>query len=347
MPTPTEVLSWNVDGLATVGDAATKIGDAVLKASDSMYTAIHDGLDWKGEAATAAENKADTERTQMRAIVTAYDDLGTAAKGAFSEMEHPLAEIKTILRTYVVSPIAISDDWTVTGVDDWDSEAGLELQRLSGLLSTLLTADAKWGQQITDAVGELQRMAPDSTLTTTIAEIQKIKKEDPNAVADAIATSPASFWAPDIPATTASTIIGAMTDVTRDGLENAATRAANDGVLKWVEQWGERTHNTSRLGAIRVPSGFSRMGIIGNAIGTVPAIANDINSGMSSSEAIVSESVGTGVGMAAGAVSGAYVGAAVGSVIPGAGTAVGFVVGAGVGAVFSHFTSKGIQRLWD
>ncbi|MFI6868367.1 hypothetical protein [Nocardia sp. NPDC050406] len=346
MPTPSEVLSWNVDGLATVGDAATKIADAILKASDTLYTAIHDGLDWKGAAATAAETKAENERTQMRAIVTAYDDLGTATKGAFSEMEHPLAEIKTILRTYVVPPVAISDDWTVTGVEDWDSEAGLELERLSGLLTTLLAADAKWGQQIADAVGEVQRMAPAAVLATTTTEIQKIKAQDPNAVADAIATSPASFWAPDIPTTTANVIIGSMTDVTRDKLDGAA-RAGNDGVLKWVQNWGERTHNTSRIGPVKITSGLSRMGIIGNAIGTVPAIADDIDGGMSRSEAIVSESVGTGVGMAAGALSGAYAGAAIGSVFPGAGTAVGFVVGAGVGAVFSHFTSKGIQRLWD
>lgn len=345
MPTPAEVRNWSVDGLSEVGAAATKIADAVLQASDSMYTAIHDGLAWQGEAKTAADAKSETERTQMRAIVTAYDDLGTACTTAFGAMEHPLAEIKTILKTYVVAPVSISDDWTITGVEDWDSEAGLQLARIPELLSTLLAADATAGAEITAAVGELDRMAPPSALATLTAEIQKIKAQDPNAVPDAIATSPASFWAPDIPATTANTIIGVMTDVTRDGLETSAQAAGRTGVLRWVENWG-------KLGPSgRFTSGLSHFGIVGNAVGTVPAIVNDVNGGMSKPEAIVSESAGTVVGMGLGglagaAVSGGTIGATLGSIVPGAGTAAGFVVGAAVGAGASYLTSKLIQRWW-
>lgn len=342
MPTPAEVLSWNVSGLSTTGDTATKIADAILQAADSMYTAIHDGLDWQGDARQAADAKADRERTQMRAIVTAYDDLGTACLNAFRDMEHPLAEIKTIFQLYVTPPVAVADDWTITGVEDWDSEAGLELQRLSGLVSTLLAADATWGGKITDAVGELQRMAPAEALTAIGIEIQKIKAQDPNAVTDDIATHPTFSWAPDVPGTTANTIIGSMTEAQRASLQTAATGVGDAKVLKWVQNWGERG---------RWSTGMSRFGIVGNAIGTVPSITNDINGGMDPTQAIVSESVGTAVGMGVGtlagaAISGGAMGATLGSVVPGAGTAVGFVVGAVVGGGASYLTSKLIQKWW-
>ncbi|WP_067533683.1 hypothetical protein [Nocardia crassostreae] len=343
MPTPAEVRAWDVSGLSKTGDAATTIADAILKASDSQYTAIHDGLDWQGEAGTAADAKAERERTQMRAIVTAYDDLGATCVGAFNAMEHPLAEIKTIFQLYVTPPVAVSDDWTITGVEDWNSEQGLELQRLSGLLSTLLTADATWGAKITEAVGELHRMAPPEALTAITAEIQKIKKQDPDAVPDEIATHPTFSWAPDIPSTTASTIIGTMTEVQRMGLQQAATEAGDSGVLKWVQNWGERGKWTS---------GMSRFGVLGNIVGTVPAIVNDIEDDGNVTKAIVSESAGTAAGMVAGGVMGslatsAVTGMAIGSVVPGVGTAAGLVVGTVVGGLVSWGGSKAIQKLWS
>ena len=95
--------------------------------------------------------------------------------------------------------------------------------------------------------------------------------------------------------------------------------------------------------------------LAGNVIGTVPAIANDINGGMDPTKAIVSESAGTAAGMAVGTAAGtavgswatgALAGATIGSVVPGAGTAVGFVVGAGVGALTAWGVSKSIQKFW-
>lgn len=47
-------------------------------------------------------------------------------------------------------------------------------------------------------------------------------------------------------------------------------------------------------------SGMSRLGIVGNVIGTVPAIANDINGGMDPTKAVVTETAGTAAGMALG-----------------------------------------------
>ncbi|MBH0780499.1 hypothetical protein [Nocardia bovistercoris] len=127
-----------------------------MKASNSMHTVIHDDLAWQGEARQAAEDKADREQTQMRTIATAFYDLGTACAGAARDMEYPLTEIKTIFQHYVAAPVTVADDWRITGVEDWDSEAGTQLSRLAGLVSTLATADAQWGAKITEANEQLQ-----------------------------------------------------------------------------------------------------------------------------------------------------------------------------------------------
>ncbi len=341
MAVPVDVLTWDLSHLLTTATNASEIADSVVAAAGTMHTTLRNGLVWKGEAKIAAEDKADEEQTQMRAIATAYDDLAAACIGAYNAMNQPLAELKSIYRTYVTGRVSVTDDWSVHGVDDWDSEAGIQLARIPGLASTLLAADAEWGAKIAGANGELDRMAPPSALTATARAIAAIKEEDPNAIPDAIATAPASHWAPDTPAMTAAAIAGAMTESTRMGLEGAAKEAADKGVLKWVENWA-----TSKDG--QWSTGFSRLGIVGNVIGTVPAIANDINGGMDPTKAIVSEGAGTAAGMGLGAVAGsATAGALAGSVVPGVGTAAGFVVGTIVGAGTAYGVSKSIQWIWS
>ncbi|NKX87836.1 hypothetical protein [Nocardia coubleae] len=349
MAPPADVLTWDLSHLPAVATSAGEIADAIVAAAGTMHNTIHNGLIWKGDAKTAAEDKADEEQTQMRAIAVAYDDLEAACNGAYQAMNQPLADIKTIYQNYVTGKVSVTDDWSVHGVDDWNSEAGIQLARLPGLASALMTADATWGQKLADANSELDRMAPASALAATAAAITAIKNEDPSAIPDSIAASPASHWAPDKEAMTAAAIAGAMTEGTRMGLESAAKDAADKGVLKWVENWGKWGQDG------KWTSGIGRLGIVGNVIGTVPAIANDINGGMDPTEAIVSESAGTAAGMAVGTMAGtavgswatgALTGAAVGSVVPGAGTAVGFVVGAGVGALTAWGVSKSIQKFW-
>jgi hypothetical protein len=140
-----------------------------------------------------AEEKADRERTQMRAIATAYDDLGTASAGAARDMAHPLAEIRTIFQHYVVSPVTVADDWTVDGVEDWNSEAGMQLSRLAGLVSTLESSDAQWGANIAQANQELDAMAPESVLTEATKTIEDDKKQDSRSNPDRLRTSAAAF----------------------------------------------------------------------------------------------------------------------------------------------------------
>ncbi|MFE9580121.1 hypothetical protein ACFYO1_27305 [Nocardia sp. NPDC006044] len=193
MATPNEVRRWDVSGLQAISVSATAIADAIIKASDTMFVTIHDDLTWKGEARQAAEDKADRERTQMRAIATAYDDLAAASAGAARDMAHPTAEIRTIFEHYVVPPVTVADDWTVRGVEDWDSEAGVQLSRLAGLASTLASADAQWGAKIAEANRELEAMAPESALAEATKTIEDIKKQNSRSNPDRLRTSAAAF----------------------------------------------------------------------------------------------------------------------------------------------------------
>ena len=89
------------------------------------------------------------------------------------------------------------------------------------------------------------------------------------------------------------------------------------------------------------------VGPFATAIGTVPAIKNDIEGGMEPVQAVVTESVGSAVGIGA-AFYGAKGGAALGTMIaPGFGTAVGLLAGALAGAGATYLTSKSMQVGWQ
>ncbi|MFB7724425.1 hypothetical protein [Nocardia sp. NPDC056100] len=192
MPTPLQVLTWDISGYATTATNATQIADAIVKASGTMHATIHDLL-WQGAARQSAEAKADAEQTQMRAIATAYDDLATACAGAANAMADLIATIKSIILNYVHPPVSIGDDWSIEGVEDWNSEAGVQLSRLAGLASTLFAADAEWGAKIAAANGELEAMAPATALAAANAVIQADKKNDTRADPERIRTSAAAF----------------------------------------------------------------------------------------------------------------------------------------------------------
>ncbi len=63
MPTPIEVLNWDVSGLQAVADNATRIAEAIITASNSMHGTIY-GLPWNGDARRAAEGRADREQSR-------------------------------------------------------------------------------------------------------------------------------------------------------------------------------------------------------------------------------------------------------------------------------------------
>ena len=136
-------------------------------------------------------------------------------------------------------------------------------------------------------------------------------------------------WQPDWPATTAATTIGVVAEGTKLGLINAAT-ASGDDIARGIG---------------------TRIGPAAAALGTIPAIVNDIDGGMDPTRAIVSESAGSLAGFIFGGLAAegtaAGIGALCGSVVPGLGTAAGLVVGTAIGGVATWWTSKKIQEEWE
>ncbi|MBO0881237.1 MAG: hypothetical protein J2P17_12990 [Mycobacterium sp.] len=193
MLTPPQALSLDVSGLNDIAQRASTIADVIINTAGEMHRTIHDDLRWQGAAARSAEDKADREQTQMRAIAIAYDDLSAACAGAYKEMAYPVSEIKTVLTNYAVPPVSVGDDWSITGIQDPNSEAGIQLARLSGLITTLTAADAKWGAAIASANDELSRMAPAAVLAAEKTAVQQVETKDQRANPDRIRTSAAAF----------------------------------------------------------------------------------------------------------------------------------------------------------
>ncbi|WP_416382214.1 hypothetical protein [Nocardia higoensis] len=183
----------DVSGLVGVSARATGIADSIIKASDSMYAVIHDELEWHGDSALSARARADSERNQMRALASAYDGLSDACAGAMRDLEYPINEIKTILSIYAVPPVSVSDSWDVSGLEDWDSEAGIQLARLRGLVDALMTADARWSAKIEEANNLLSALAPESVIEASTIAIQEAKTADIRADPDRMRTSAAAF----------------------------------------------------------------------------------------------------------------------------------------------------------
>ncbi|MFI9536814.1 hypothetical protein ACIG56_26635 [Nocardia fusca] len=183
----------DLSGLAGVASRAEEIADAVLHTADTMYNAIHNELRWEGDAARAAGDRAERDQSQIRAVATAYDELGAACTGAVRDMEYPVSEIKTVLANYAHPPVTVADDWTIFGIEDWNSEAGIQLSRLSGLVDSLVAADNKWGKEIMEANDLLLHLAPEATLAASNSAIQEAKTEDSRADPERIRTSAAAF----------------------------------------------------------------------------------------------------------------------------------------------------------
>jgi hypothetical protein len=74
----------------------------------------------------------------------------------------------------------VHDDWSITGVTDWNSEAGQQLSRIAGLWSTLYTAELKWGLKLSHAHFLISTIGSDTALKNEVSEMKKIKSEDPS-----------------------------------------------------------------------------------------------------------------------------------------------------------------------
>ncbi|MEU0505121.1 amidase domain-containing protein [Nocardia sp. NPDC005998] len=147
--------------LKDVAANAAKIGDAIAQASTSVHTTLHDDLHWSGAAKNAAEDRADREQREMRALATAYYDLESASENLYQAIEYSVEQIKQLIKLNEVEPVVIGNDqaWTVHGMTDENEAANLS-SSLVGFATTIAEADAQWKPKIQEAIDEIRQMAP-------------------------------------------------------------------------------------------------------------------------------------------------------------------------------------------
>ncbi len=194
--------------------------------------------------------------------------------------------------------------------------AALQLERQAAELSVALV-DAL--QQATTAANDVT-----GRINNTIAVLEDAAKAA--TPGEVIRSDDGTFsWVPDVSATVAASTIGLMSEVTEKTFTRAVVSAGDDV-------------------AIGVSKG---LGPFAAAIGTIPAINNDIEGGMDPTKAVMTEGAGAAAGLG-GTYLGTKIGGTLGTmIVPGAGTAVGIIVGAAVGGLATWVTSKYLQKNWD
>ncbi|MEE2056803.1 WXG100 family type VII secretion target [Rhodococcus artemisiae] len=328
-PGVSAVEAWNPDALRTTADGLDTIVDSL---DDRMKGLLNDqdvlAEQWKGDAANAAALRVVRERS-----------LGSAIAGALLQVAGAYrtgAPIVEGARMHVVGLVRAAEHQSFTVHDNGIVDAANQISLLRALLPPGATYDtaclqlerqaAELSVALVDALQQATTAANDVTgrINNAIARLEdaasaatpgKLVKSDHGEFS----------WVPDWSATTASSTIGFMADSTKEGLKAAALSTGDD-----------------------VARGIARsLGPAAAALGTVPAIVNDIEGGMDPAQAIVTEGAGSAVGFVT-AMGGAKAGAALGTLIaPGAGTAVGIVAGALAGGAFTYLTSKSLQSIWN
>ena len=323
------VKSWNPDALRATADALDVLVDEL---DDRMKGLLSDqdalAEQWKGDAANAAALRVVQERS-----------LGSAIAGALLQVADAYrigAPIVEGARMHVRSLANAAEQQSFTVHDNGIVDATNQISLLRALLPSGATYDtaalqlerqaAELSVALVDALQQASAAAHDATsrINNAIAVLEDAAKAaTPGEVVRS--DDGTHSWVPDWSATAAASTIGFMADSTKEGLKAAALSTGDD-----------------------VARGIARsLGPVAAALGTVPAIVNDIEGGMDPTQAIVTEGAGSAVGFVT-ALGGAKAGAALGTLIaPGAGTAVGIVAGALVGGAFTYLTSKSLQSIWN
>ncbi|MEV5648189.1 hypothetical protein AB0L57_08055 [Nocardia sp. NPDC052254] len=160
IPTKTQVMGWKTGMLAEIAGDAVKLRDAIDTDADMMNRTIH-GLDWSGAAFQAAADRADREKTQQRAVATAYDDLATALQAAESDTGWLIGQIQLVVRNNSFPHWTIGDDYVVTPADSTlQEQADNATVSLQSLADQLGQAMDNWAPKIAEAVSAISDSAP-------------------------------------------------------------------------------------------------------------------------------------------------------------------------------------------
>ncbi|MGA9869651.1 MAG: hypothetical protein WBQ44_00685 [Rhodococcus sp. (in: high G+C Gram-positive bacteria)] len=327
-----QIRIWNAESLSAAStafaDLATLI-DGQRVGLESEQNVLAES--WRGDAAIAAAERVVSESSTLAKLVAVIEGFALDFLDAAAVVAPARRQLVDLVDDLESRNYEVADNGVVTA--DRSTET---LRQIVGPLAedAILALQISCQEATISVCTELQHASEVATnvCDRVRARVSALEQLLPTTGGGELrpANGGGFSWTPDYQAMAAGVTIGAVSDATGHGLATAAAASSDD-----------LAHSIGR-----------RLGPAGAVVGTIPAIANDIDGGMDPTKAIVTESAGTVVGVAAGGALGsmasaAVAGSAMGSVVPGAGTAVGLIVGLGVGAMMAYGVPKIGQRLWD
>ncbi|SUE15653.1 WXG100 family type VII secretion target [Rhodococcus gordoniae] len=323
------VRSWNPDALRITADRLDVLVDTLDDRMKGLLTE-QDVLAerWSGDAARAAAARVVRERSLGSAIAEALLQVAEAYRTGAWLVEGARLHLVSVVTGAEQSGFTVHHDGTVDPSD--------QIRILSAMLQAEAVAEARVRLEheaaelthaVTGALEQASRAATETAdrITAAVAVLEAVRDAAVRGKVVQTEDGEFSFWPPDWPASIAGATIGLTADSTKEELKSAAT-ASGDDVAGRIA---------------------SRIGPVGAALGVIPAISNDIETGMDPAEAVVTESIGAAFGYRIGSGVGKLVGGVAGSLIaPGVGTGVGLVAGTVLGAAIGLGVSRGLQGLW-
>ncbi|MFC0453659.1 WXG100 family type VII secretion target [Rhodococcus jostii] len=288
IPRRSQLHVWNPRDLTAAGEEIGRTAEDTRSRAEDIYRVVadlgrHD--DWRGSAQAAAEQRANTERTEIRRLADDLEDLSNALVGGADRLGHARDYVATVLDKAAGDGFTVSDDWQLvsqpTTMSDAEAAEHADLteywrSQLGGALTELDNADRGMASAIRDALGAVAASAPSSAGlsghegTELGEQVARGGSDIPQAVRDRVAREiAAAGLTPEQVKTLADG--GKVTDVpqgTMDFLQQFYSAAGKDGFLELSEQYSEngRTEAASALSnGLAVVSNYN----VGSAAGDV------------------------------------------------------------------------------
>ncbi|WKN54275.1 hypothetical protein HJ581_0010990 [Rhodococcus opacus] len=279
---------WNPRDLTLAGEEIGRTAEDTRGRADDVQRAVadlgrHD--DWRGPAQAAAEQRANSERTEIRRLADDLEDLSHALVGGADRLGHARDYVATVIDKAATDGFTVSDDWQIVSQPTTMSEAEaaehaelMEYWRsqLGGALTELDNADRDMATAIRDALRAVAASAPATTGlsghegTALGEQVVRGGSDIPQDVRDRVAREIAAAGLTPAQVQTLADG-GKVTDLPQgsiDFLQQFYTAAGKDGFLALSEQYSEngRTEAASALSnGLAVVSNYN----VGSASGDV------------------------------------------------------------------------------
>ncbi|WP_320443193.1 MULTISPECIES: WXG100 family type VII secretion target [Rhodococcus] len=288
IPRRSQLHVWNPRDLTLAGEEIGRTAEDTRGRADDVQRAVadlgrHD--DWRGPAQAAAEQRANSERTEIRRLADDLEDLSNALVGGADRLGHARDYVATVIDKAATDGFTVSDDWQIVSQPTTMSEAEaaehaelMEYWRsqLGGALTELDNADRDMATAIRDALRAVAASAPATTGlsghegTALGEQVVRGGSDIPQDVRDRVAREIAAAGLTPAQVQTLADG-GKVTDLpqgTIDFLQQFYTAAGKDGFLALSEQYSEngRTEAASALSnGLAVVSNYN----VGSASGDV------------------------------------------------------------------------------